>query len=198
MIRLSGIFSALLSAIFLSMSLSTARADLAEEVLLLPVPKGWNEISNVREGSTVTIEYAAPGYKSGEAGDVIIRKVYYGGAATQDAEYYFKRESSLESRNCPGSTSTLVKQAQEGGHDFAFWWSTCPSHPTLKRGQVTAAKVIRGGKDLFAVFRLRTAPAFSSDKLPLSESEVAEWSRYMKAVRVCAASDRNCQEAEAR
>jgi hypothetical protein len=190
--RLITKLSLFIPALMLAVSARTVLAGNGDEVLLLPVPKGWHQVSNIRDGSEVTFEFAPGEMKAGDLGDMIIRKAFYGGAAKMDAEYYYKREAELESKSCPGSKVTPMKSGNEDGNEFAFWWVYCPKHPTLGHGQVTAAKVIRGKRDLFAVYRLRKIPPFDPETFPLSKEEINEWSRYMKSVTVCAAGDGEC------
>ena len=80
-----------------------------------------------------------------------------------------------------------ILSAEENGYPTSVRFMVCPANSVTNTGQVTLIKAIRGNDRFYVVTRAKRVPvAVEGEQVkPISDEEMAIWSTYMRAIRVC-------------
>lgn len=152
-----------------------AMAATGDEALLHKLPPGYEEGFRGKNGNMITIEYVLQGQTVENWSEMVTTQIIPGGHQVPPAEFLQGMKDGW-SKSCPGSEVIPIREGQENGHPFAFWYFVCPRNPGTGKPEHTWMKAIQGDESFYVVQK-----AF---KFAPTDEQVVHWTKYLRDVVV--------------
>ena len=88
-------------------------------------------------------------------------------------------------QECAGSNHINISSGEENGYATSVRLLICNNNKQSARGEVTLIKAIQGNDNFYVISRARRSEVLQTDASPLSQKEMAEWSLYMRSIKLC-------------
>ncbi|MFW6094248.1 MAG: hypothetical protein ACODAC_09765 [Pseudomonadota bacterium] len=153
------------------------------EVLLGSPPEGWTETAALATEALRMAEYAPSG-ESGKRAERVTFEAQSGEPLPDPIEFVTGLSSDLADR-CQGYTDRNVWSGRENGYPTSVRLMICERLDEGGEGRVTMAKAIQGNDRFYVITRRRVVPVTEGDAPPLPAQTVAQWSSFLRRIRVC-------------
>ncbi|HEX9449928.1 MAG TPA: hypothetical protein VF934_00775 [Burkholderiales bacterium] len=158
------------------------------EVFLMPMPKGWKQVSVDEQYNIRTIQYVPEGQTPDKAEEMLRSLAFY---FVRDAplDNFMALATRLPKDECQDAMTTPVAKGLINGFESVFATRFCTKNRKSGQGEVTMFKLIQGKQALYLGERTWRIKAFGKDKPPVAKEVFEGWSEYMKAITVCVVDD---------
>lgn len=168
--------ASLAALLLAALIITSAKAELENENLLVTLPEGFVSAFKDRKGNALINELIPKGETLDAWSEMVTVQIFFGGlATTPDAFFTTMQQGWLKA--CPGATGKLIRTGTENGYAFAFGFLTCPKNPQTGKPEATWVKTIAGKDSFYAVQRATKGPA--------TEAVITRFSSYLASVKVC-------------
>ncbi len=168
----------------------------AEEIFLMPMPKGWKQYSLQEHYNVRVIEYA-PENQPPEKSEESLRSVAFALVRDVPLDDFMALVMRVPKGECQDITATPAAKGQANGYPSILVTRFCTRNLRTDRGEITIFKLIQGRTGLYLGERTWRMKAFTLDKPPVPMKTYEQWTQYMQAVTVCetGSADRPCPNA---
>jgi hypothetical protein len=154
---------------------TSARAQLANETLLVGLPAGYKVGFQAKNAKTQITEYV-PQNEDVEGWTQMVTVQIFFGAHFTPAEFEQTISESWK-RACPEAVSAHISDGAENNYPFSFWLETCANNPKTGKPEMTWMKGIAGRDSFYLVQK-----AF---KYEPGKDEISAATQYLRGVQVC-------------
>ena len=171
-----------------------ARADddVVGEQLLADVPGGWRQILSIDRPGLRMAEFVPE--TSADSSEDWTEKISFeslAGRPLPDPIEFVNALSEDQEGTCEGFQAFSTFSGLENGYPTTVHLLLCRRSKLVDKSQVTMIKVIQGNDYFYVVSRSRRGPALAEDASPITETEVAGWTLYLRAISACNTTDEN-------
>ncbi len=154
------------------------------ELFLMPMPKGWKQVSADEQYNIRTIQYVPEG-QSLEKGDEMLRSMVFSFVRDAPLETFLALASRMPKDECQEVMTTPAAKGLINGYESVFATRFCTKNRKSGLGEITMFKVIQGKTALYIGERTWRIKPFDKDKPPVPIATYDQWTGYMRAVLVC-------------
>jgi len=159
------------------------------ERLLAQPPRGWSAVFASKRPGVRIAEYVPPGESAAEWTEKLSFESF-GGEPLPDPIGLLVDIARDQEATCNGFSDRNTFSGLDNGYPSSVRLFVCRNNPLTQKGQVTLVKAIQGTKQLYLITRARRVPPIESDAtLPMAQEDMAEWSRYLRAISLCDSAD---------
>lgn len=166
---------AVLMVLIVMTAATVARAQLANENLLVTVPPGYKVGYRVERGKMVMDEMVPMGQSVENWTEMVTVQIFHGLKTPPEKLRDTLRQNWVAA--CPGGSGADVTSGTENGYPVLIWLLDCPKNPQSGQPEMTWFKAIAGNDSFYLV---QKAFKFTPDKPQLDR-----WMAYLKSVAVC-------------
>lgn len=164
-------------------SAESAERPPGEQLLAAP-PQGWKNVFSSENPGLQMAEFIPQDQDNGSWTQKITFESLKGQPVPDPIE--FLQALSVDQRGtCEGFESYSTFSGFENGYPTSVQLLICARSKIIDQSQVTMIKVIQGNENFYTISRAQRGPALSEDSQALTETEVAGWSLYLRAISVC-------------
>ena len=161
-------------------SASTA-APAPGEVFLMPVPKGWKQVSVDQNYNIRTVQFVPEG-KTPEKAEEMLRSLVLSFVKDAPLEGFLMQAVQLPKDECQDVMVTPPSKGLINGYESIFTTRFCTKNKKSGQGEVTMFKLIQGKFGLYIGERTWRVKPYSKDKQPVEKDVFENWAQYMRAV----------------
>jgi hypothetical protein len=154
------------------------------EIFLMPMPKGWKQVSADEQYNIRTIQYVPEGQTS-EKAEEMLRSMVFSFVRDAPLDNFMALATRLPKDECQDVTTTPIAKGLINGYESAFATRFCTKSRKSGQGEITMFKLIQGKTGLYLGERTWRIKAFGKDKPPVPMETYDQWTAYMRAVMVC-------------
>ena len=159
-------------------------ASATGERLLAAPPSGWKEVFSSDNQGLRMVEFI-PDEQNNATWQQKISFESSSGKPLPDPIDFLEGVSVDQSGTCDGFESFTTFSGFENGYPTTVRLMVCQNSTIIDQSQVTMLKAIQGKDNFYVISRAQRAPPLADDAQPLSETEIAGWSLYLKAISLC-------------
>ncbi|MFU8814546.1 MAG: hypothetical protein ACNA7W_04310 [Pseudomonadales bacterium] len=153
------------------------------ELLLAAAPAEWLETASMATPALRMAEYAPPDESANDIERVTF-EAQAGKPLPDPIEFVTALTADLAT-GCKAFEQLNVHSGLENGYPTSVRLLMCSPSETSPHGQVVMVKAIQGNEQFYVVTRRRLLAAAAPHTAPLSAEAMAEWSLYLKGIRLC-------------
>jgi hypothetical protein len=158
------------------------------ELLIAAPPTGWVEVSALNEDKLRIAQYTDPANLTPDQVDSVRFESQAGAPLPDPIDFVLGVREELR-QNCEGFRDFPISAGYENGYPTAVRLLLCRAQGDPKRGLVRLVKAIQGQEHFYVVSRSRSSAPFEAGSEPMTEDEMAVWSSWIRAIRVCDTRD---------
>ena len=162
---------------------SPAGSDLTEQLIAQP-PSGWTRVYRLNEEGNRISEFIP----ADEEPNKWVNKIWFESFSDMEkadpielllyeAEQYKKRCSFVQHFN--------LFSGYENGYPVSLRLVMCGKSKQLETGEVSMFKAIQGEQSFYVIKLAHKVAPFEVNKSEVTQTEIAQWSTFMKRVLVC-------------
>ena len=173
----------------------SATPPASEETLLLQPPPAWLRIEEQASEAFRLAEYVPAGQDKDDWNDRIFVEANALKPLPDPISFLEAMGAELKTE-CTDSNHNNIHSGIENGYPTSVRLLICNKSNLSARSEVSLIKAIQGEDFFYVVSRARRSDALQNDAPPLSQKEMAEWSLYMRSIKVCdpRSDDHPCPE----
>jgi hypothetical protein len=158
------------------------------EIFLMPMPKGWKQVSADEQYNIRTVQYVPEG-QSPEKAEETLRSMVFSFVRDAPLEHFMALATRLPKDECQDVILSPIAKGLINGFESVFATRFCTKDKRSGQGEITMFKLIQGKTALYIGERTWRVKAFGKDKPPVPKETFDAWADYMKAVTVCVVDD---------
>lgn len=155
-----------------------------EETLLLQAPPGWLRIEEQASEAFRLAEYVPAGQDKDDWNDRLFIEANALKPLPDPITFLETMGEELKA-GCTTSDHNNIHSGLENGYPTSVRLLICAKSNITARSEVSIIKAIQGEDFFYVVSRARRSDALQTEEAPLSNKEMAEWSLYMRSIKVC-------------
>jgi hypothetical protein len=173
---------------------TTADRPSGEQLLGAP-PRGWKEVFSSSNPGLRMAEFI-PEDQDNDSWSQKITFESLNGKPVPDPIEFLEAISVDQRGTCEGFESYSTFSGFENGYPTSIQLLICARSRIIDQSQVTMIKAIAGNDNFYTISRAQRGPALTEDTQALSETEIAGWSLYLRAITVCdtGSSEHECPD----
>jgi hypothetical protein len=158
------------------------------EIFLMPMPKGWKQVSADEQFNIRTVQYVPEG-QTPEKAEETLRSMVFSFVRDAPLEHFMGLAARLPKDECQDVILSPIAKGLINGFESVFTTRFCTKDKRSGQGEITMFKLIQGKTALYIGERTWRIKAFGKDKPPVPKETFDAWADYMKAVTVCVVDD---------
>ncbi len=162
--------------------------DTSPERLLAQPPEGWLQNFHTEGPGIRMVEYVPPKTDSNDWTDKLSFESF-SAAPLPDPIQLLKSIADDQRKTCRKFSDHETFSGVENDYPTSVRLFICYANPLTNKGQLTLVKTIRGDSHFFVITRAKRVAAIESDTMPMPPEVMAEWSLYLRAIKVCNDTD---------
>lgn len=160
----------------------------AGELFLMPVPKGWKQISVDQHFNIRTVQFVPEG-QTAEKSEEIVRSMVFSFVKDAPLENFLTQAIGLPNNQCLDVFMSPITKGLINGYESVFTTRFCTKNKQSGQGEVAMFKLIQGKYGLYLGERSWRVKPYGKDKPPVPKETFESWAEYMKAVTLCVPDD---------
>ncbi len=165
-------------------------ADTSPEHLLAQAPDGWQQSFHTEGAAIRMVDYIPP-HSDPETWTEKVSFESFSDPPLPDPIELLKSIAADQRKTCTKFADHDTFSGLENDYPTSVRLFVCYENPLTKQGQLTLVKTIKGDARFYVITRAKRVPPIQSDSTAskATEAEIAKWSLYLHAIRVCNATD---------
>ncbi len=170
--------------------------DTSPEHLLAQPPEGWLQSFRTEGPGIRLVEYVPPKSDPNQWTDKLSFESF-SDPPLPDPIQLLKSIADDQRKTCKRFSDHETFSGVENDYPTSVRLFICGENPLTNKGQLTLVKTIRGDSHFFVITRAKRVAPIEADAMPMPPEVMAEWSLYLRAIKVCNGSDprHSCPEA---